>query len=55
MKDETPCECEHEAHFGELGDGHPYGTPCDDPVTVRTEWGTFAVCASCAREHHGQE
>ena len=52
------CACEHVAHF-ETGrftpngnPGHTYGVRFAQLVHVATVFGSFAVCADCARDCH---
>jgi len=49
------CECEHIRHMGhdDLPEGHGYmNVPADE--SIKTPWGTFAVCYDCATMCYGE-
>ena len=48
------CDCENVSHFEPKihGGGHPYGAETQRTVPVKTDWGTFRLCADCVAAKH---
>jgi hypothetical protein len=52
-QEETParkCQCKHRSHFdlNKVSTCHNYGVPARELQPVKTEFGTFHVCQTCA-------
>lgn len=46
------CQCEHESHFDTNRTGvHIYGKPFIILFVVKTDYGTYHICAECMNSH----